>query len=335
LSYEFSVVITLYNKQDEIARCIRSVQAQSMKNFEVIVVDDGSQDDGPAIVDSFCRQDGRIHLYRQPNQGVAAARNNGVALAGAEYIAFLDADDEFLENHLTVLAKLVKQHPEAGLLFTGYWIDRGGGWRRRMRAQRSVVSRNCGSDSNYFELPDGCLSNCSVVRKDAYQSVGGERNMFGEDVDRALRMAAAYPVAYCPVPTSVWHVDAVNRRCVQHGESSRLHTPGSLGASLAWITEDANITAGAKQLATSYVARREKQAIVDTLLEGHGSHARYLYDWWQTEFNSRSILVECLLRVPLSILRVARRIKEVMRRVGVFAAYLRDLPVNLATFRSH
>lgn len=308
------------------------MQAQSLKNFEVIIVDDGSQDDGPAIADSFCRQDGRIRLYHQSNQGVAAARNNGVALARAEHIAFLDADDEFLANHLAIFAKLLKRYLEAGLLFSAYWVDRGGGWRRRIRAPQRVLSRNGGFVSNYFELPDGCFSNCSVIRKDAYQRVGGERNMFGEDVDMALRMAAAYPVVYCSVPTSVWHVDAGNRRCIQCGESASLDTLGSLGASLAWIMKDTSIPVEAKERAASYVARREKHAIIETMLEGQRLHARNLYSWWQTEFNNRSVLVESLLRVPQPALRVAQWIRVAVRRVSVVAAYLRDLPANLATF---
>ncbi len=332
---DFSVVIPLYNKQAEIARCLRSVQAQTLKNFEVVIIDDGSQDDGPAIAAEFCGSDERIRLYRQPNQGVAAARNKGVELARAERIAFLDADDELLPHHLALFARLAQKYPEAGMLFSAYWIDRGGGWRRCVRVPRRFLSHRTCVLSHYFRLPHGCIQTCSVVvRKDGYEAVGGERKMYAEDIDMAMRMAAAYPVVYSPVPTSVWHVDASNRLCVRHDQSATLYTPGSLGASLVQIVEDTTVPLIAKERATSYVARREKSAIVATLLAGQRPHALYLYDWWQKQFNKRSAMIEISLRCPAAALRLIGKARGWIRRVCVVAAYLLDLPTNFATFHT-
>ena len=70
--------------------------------------------------------------------------------------------------------------------------------------------------------------------------------MFGEDIDLWMRMAARHPVAYSPVPTAVWHVDAGNRRCVQQGQSANLYNPDSLGASLAQIQSDITIPSEVK-----------------------------------------------------------------------------------------
>ena len=97
-----SVIIPLYNKEDYISRAIDSVLRQTFKDFELIIVNDGSTDQGPGIARNF--HDRRIRVIDQQNSGEGAARNRGVAEARAELVAFLDADDEwessFLHCHL-------------------------------------------------------------------------------------------------------------------------------------------------------------------------------------------------------------------------------------------
>ena len=87
----FSIIIPLYNKEKYIVNTIKSVLNQSFSKFEVIVVDDGSSDNGVNAVKKI--DDSRIKIITQKNQGVSAARNNGIKNAKYEYIAFLDADD--------------------------------------------------------------------------------------------------------------------------------------------------------------------------------------------------------------------------------------------------
>ena len=94
----FSVVIPLYNKEETISETIHSVLSQTFDNFEVIVVNDGSRDNGPSVVGKI--QDRRIIMVHQENAGVSAARNKGTEIALGEYIAFLDGDDKWKKNHL-------------------------------------------------------------------------------------------------------------------------------------------------------------------------------------------------------------------------------------------
>jgi len=93
-----SVIVPLFNKAPYIERALSSVAAQTYRDFELIVVDDGSTDEGPRIVEAFT--DLPIHLIRQENAGPGAARNRGLELAQGELVAFLDADDEWLSNYL-------------------------------------------------------------------------------------------------------------------------------------------------------------------------------------------------------------------------------------------
>jgi len=95
-----SVVVPLHNKGPYILRSLRSIAAQTEGDFEAIVVDDGSTDNSPAVVDEFLPSDRRFRMIRQANAGPGAARNRGVAEARAGMVAFLDADDEWLPMHL-------------------------------------------------------------------------------------------------------------------------------------------------------------------------------------------------------------------------------------------
>src|ERR1041385_1644883 len=109
----FSVVIPLYNKSTHVVKTINSVLNQTFEIFELIVINDGSTDDGPDKVKGF--SDKRIRLINQTNAGVSQARNKGVDLASYEYIAFLDADDWWDIHFLEEMKGLIEKYSEAAL----------------------------------------------------------------------------------------------------------------------------------------------------------------------------------------------------------------------------
>ena len=90
---KISVVIPVYNVENYLEACVRSVQAQTWQDIEMVLVDDGATDGSGALCDALAAQDARIRVLHQPNQGLAMARNNGLAAATGDYVGFLDSDD--------------------------------------------------------------------------------------------------------------------------------------------------------------------------------------------------------------------------------------------------
>lgn len=115
-----SIITALYDKELYVADTIRSVLAQTLPDWELIVVNNGSTDKGPVIVRQF--SDPRIRLVVSPKQGPGAARNFGLSLATGGWILFLDADDLIERDYLEERFELLKQHPQADLL-VGCWKE--------------------------------------------------------------------------------------------------------------------------------------------------------------------------------------------------------------------
>ena len=117
-----SVIVPLYNKAAYVRRALDSISRQTFTDFEVIVVDDGSTDKGPALVTAFA--DKRIRMLTQANLGPGAARNRGIERARGELIAFLDADDEWLPNYLEESVRLLDGYGTGVASITSGYIER-------------------------------------------------------------------------------------------------------------------------------------------------------------------------------------------------------------------
>lgn len=201
-----AVVMPLYNKAAEVARAVTTVLGQSVADFELIVIDDGSTDGSGEVVAGLA--DPRIRLLRQENRGVSAARNRGVSEARAELIAFLDADDEWEADFLETVLRLRLAAPECEVFVTAYR------YRFPDGAERGVYF--LGMPAHPFEGPlllplsydfDPPISmSAFAVTKRAMLAVGGfpEGIAVGEDVVARLRLITRFPVAYSTNPCSVY-----------------------------------------------------------------------------------------------------------------------------------
>ena len=114
-----SVIMPVYNVEKYITKAIQSVLNQTYKNFELILIDDGSTDKSRSICNDFKQKDNRINVVHQNNQGVSSARNKGIQIAKGDYIVFVDADDEISNNALeTMYIEIVKT--KVDIVITNY-----------------------------------------------------------------------------------------------------------------------------------------------------------------------------------------------------------------------
>lgn len=205
-----SVIIPLYNKAPYIKRALDSVLAQTVQDFEVVVVNDGSTDGGEKIVEEL--NDSRIRLINQKNQGVSAARNNGVDAAKAELVAFLDADDEWLPEFLETILRLRERWPEAGLYGTGYRVV------TTSKQSDKVVRNDLGDQiiQNWFSAKNLygkggmiILTSGMMIPVNVYSEIGGFPLGISQGEDRYIRarIALLYPVVYSPSICAIYHAD--------------------------------------------------------------------------------------------------------------------------------
>ena len=107
---EISLIVPLYNAVRHLRPCLDSVKAQTFKDFEVLLINDGSTDETAEIAGEYCRQDPRFRLITQENGGVSSARNRGLKEAASPFVAFLDQDDMFHPQALEILYEMICRH---------------------------------------------------------------------------------------------------------------------------------------------------------------------------------------------------------------------------------
>ena len=208
-----SVVIPLYNKEKSITSTLQSVCAQTYTDFEILVVNDGSTDNGATLAAKY--PDTRIRVINKKNGGVCSARNRGINEAKGEFVALLDGDDQWDKEYLAEQVKMIKDFPEAAMWGINFAEMNQGKLIRKL--ETALPDGYRGYEDNYFEMKgrisDLFCSSSVVLRKDVFDSVGlfDERIKYAEDSDMWFRIIANYPVAFYD-RYMVWYLyDAENR----------------------------------------------------------------------------------------------------------------------------
>ncbi|MEB3332985.1 MAG: glycosyltransferase family A protein [Synechococcaceae cyanobacterium] len=167
----FSVVIPVHNKGPLLAEALASVAAQSWRDYELIVVDDASSDGGLAVLERFPQLPLRLLQRRVPGPGGYAARNLGIQAARGDWVAFLDADDLWLPEHLATAAAQIERHPEAAVVCTGFEEDLAG--QLETVAVAHSVCLTAAELLRRYARRDLFHTNSMLVRRQALLAAGG------------------------------------------------------------------------------------------------------------------------------------------------------------------
>jgi glycosyltransferase involved in cell wall biosynthesis len=233
----FTVVIPLFNKAKHILRTLESVAWQKYPAAEIIIIDDGSTDESASVVRNANIKN--VRLVKQTNLGVSAARNHGVALASHEYIAFLDADDQWLPLFLDEVARLIVKFSEAQFFGTRYQIVESENNYVDAKIKLKNINPNGMILDDYFKIASqGDLPftmSSIVIQRSLFESIGGFPldEPIGEDQDLFCRVALNAPIAYSPNIHSLYYKDVEN-------QASKSNIPSTECGFSVRLTKEAN-----------------------------------------------------------------------------------------------
>lgn len=207
----FSVVIPLYNKEHFIEACLQSVFNQHFKNYEIIIVDDGSTDASLAKLKNVNHEN--LVIVKQVNKGAAAARNKGVQLAKAKWIAFLDADDLWKENHLSEFYKAIEQFPDEAVFTSRMSIIEPNN-SIRLAEYNFRLSKDLQALSYFKNSEKNDLLNTSgvLIKKTFFLQLNGfnEQIYSGQDTDLFIRIGLQKKVVFNPISTFLHYKTSEN-----------------------------------------------------------------------------------------------------------------------------
>lgn len=212
---KFSVIIPLYNKESYLSQTLNSVKGQTYKDFEVIIVDDGSLDRSLSIANSY-KTDSRFKVYHLQNGGVSKARNYGISVCKGDYICFLDADDVWNKNYLSEAAYLLHKYGDINMICFSY---------NNFSEQIDNISKQCNLRSyfadedkliDYFcysvkEKRSIALTSGVVVKKSCVSEnsiIFAHDISMGEDIDFWVRIAAYAPIVYSNKCLMYYRIDS-------------------------------------------------------------------------------------------------------------------------------
>lgn len=187
----FTVIVCTYNREQLLPRAFDSIISQSCKDWEVIVVDDGSTDATEALLVQYEKRWAELTVVRHDrNRGVGAARNTGVENAKGRYITFLDSDDEYVSIHLANRKKILEQKPEIQFLHGGMEIV----------GDPFVVDKD--DFGKRIHVADCAVGGTFFIHQDVFEIVGNFKNMpYAEDADfyeRSLKAGVIVHKTSCP-----------------------------------------------------------------------------------------------------------------------------------------
>jgi len=220
----FSIVVPTYNREDSIINTINGCLSQSLADFELVIVDDGSEDNTAEAVKAV--KDSRIRYIYQQNSGPAAARNKGVEAANGQYIAYLDADDRWYPEYLATAHEFIKAGNHR-FVYSQIIVDRGVG-RYWVKPDRKIEATE--SIFDYLYIHGGFIQTSTMIVETglAQQVTWDEAVTFGDNDQYAIDLVLAGTQPVMMDIRGTLYEDVINPKALSqlpiHGGASEKHT---------------------------------------------------------------------------------------------------------------
>lgn len=204
-----SIIIPVYNVEPFLRKCLDSVESQTYKNTEIILVDDGSTDHSGKIVDEYAARDPRIKAFHQANGGLSNARNNGIKIATGKYLTFIDSDDYVAKDYVAYLFGLLKKDNFKAKLAicslmnvfekTGKHLDNGNG------QEIVLTGKECLKKMCYQQLVDTCAY-AKLGARELYDQVKFPEGYLFEDIATTYQLFALCDTVACGFSAKYYYV---------------------------------------------------------------------------------------------------------------------------------
>jgi glycosyltransferase involved in cell wall biosynthesis len=189
-----SIILAVYNRQAYLQRAIDSIINQSYKEWELIAIDDGSEDASASLLESYTIQSPRIKTIYQSHQSLSAARNNGIKHSKGDFITFLDSDDEYKEDHLKLRIDFLNQNSGIDFLHGGVQIIGDEFVPDKYDRTKLIHLSACTIGATFFG------------RKKVFTELGGFKKIpYSEDSEFLDRVVKYYQVKKVDSPTYIYH----------------------------------------------------------------------------------------------------------------------------------
>lgn len=299
----FSVIIPVFNKEKFVAQTIKSVLAQTFSDFEIIVINDGSTDTSETEI--LAISDKRIHYFFKQNEGVAAARNFGMAKATSEHLCFLDADDYWYPQFLEIMNHYIQKLPNEKVFACAIEIETG---KKMIPAQYSFPKKGDYELVNFFEASqkEAVLWTSAVcIHRDVFEKAGlfDEQLKISEDTDLWIRIGLHYRVVF------IWQSLA-----------RYVFDEKSISRKLSYIFEDTFFEKYAQEEKQNkslkkYMDLNRFSAIIKHRLSGNLEKPGKIYN--EIDVEHLPLKKRILLQLPPFLLKLLLKLKILLTDVGL------------------
>lgn len=306
---KFSVIIPLYNKAPYVRKALESVCAQTYRDYELIVINDGSTDNSAFVADEYLKTTDGIdyQIINQLNAGVSAARNAGVAQAQGEYLAFLDADDWWGPTYLERMAQLIEDYPDAGLYACNYIYYKP----RKTHVALHIPTGYINYPKAYYEsdaMP--VWTGAAMIHRHVYEEMGGFPLgiKLGEDFLLWSKIALHYSVAFLNEPLAWYNNDVpATLRATRNLHAPEHHMLFRMDAYLQLLPKGKRVeTSDWKLLIDKLRVGGLLEYWMSKKYHNIAAHELAKVDWSQQPNN-----VKRMYKTPICLLKLKRKVMEV------------------------